>query len=99
MNYCPLTIHCTSLCLDILQSHQMKDVTHQQIGEFYDEVYLLIKDRSAVNATIPFNHHFLQTVTNSVLAALHKCKNDPRAREASWLLNVIEKSISEVIRH
>ncbi|MBC7001721.1 hypothetical protein BIZ37_04070 [Photobacterium sp. BZF1] len=98
MNYSALAVHCASLCLDIVQNPTFSDLKHEDINAMYQDVYLLIRERTSL---LPEKHErekvFLCSVTNGVISVLHQCQRYPEARDVNWVLSAlalrIEKSI------
>jgi hypothetical protein len=97
--YCPLAVHCTSLCLDIIQDEKFESLSHQDINNFYVELYQMVEARTCLN-TFHYAREsaFVNSVTNGVLKALHICKNHRSARNSTWLLSVMESRISSTIQ-
>lgn len=99
MYYSPLTIHCTSMCLDMIQTQRLKTISHDQIDEYYDDVYDLIRERIDTFHTDKVKPSFLHSVTFEVLQTLHVCKNEPQSRDAIFLLDRLEKHIASLNTH
>ncbi|PXB15256.1 hypothetical protein CXR47_21170 [Vibrio parahaemolyticus] len=95
MKYSPLTIHCTSLCFDVIQQASFETLNHDDIDGFHDDIYLLVRERTSLQPRRhQREHQFLCYVTQGVLNVLHQCLNNPKARDSTWILSVLESRIS-----
>lgn len=96
-SYCPLTIHCTSLCLDIIHNEKFECLSCEQINDFYDEIYEMIELRTSLDT---FNYScssvFVEAVTIGIIKVLHLCKKYYQVRDTDWLLNAMESRIRNI---
>ncbi|GLT15353.1 hypothetical protein [Vibrio algivorus] len=98
MNYSPLAIHCTSLCFDTIQSQDFDKLTLEEIEEFKQEIYWLLRERAFMwPHHYQREHEFLETVTMSIVGILTQCRIHRTARNTSWILFTLEKSIEKII--
>ncbi|MGO2323946.1 hypothetical protein [Vibrio casei] len=99
MKYSPLAIHCTSLCFDVIQAQQFKQLNHDDIDGFREDIYIQVRERTE---TWPHRHHierqFVSLVTDGVICILHQCLNNPNARDSVWILAAIESRIDLSIK-
>ncbi|KHT65595.1 hypothetical protein RJ45_00140 [Photobacterium gaetbulicola] len=94
MNYSPLAIHCTSLCLDIIQDPTFNHFNHEDINAMYMDVYELICERTTLLPDqFERDNIFLSNVTNGVISILHQCYRHPSARNVNWVLSALELRI------
>ena len=99
MKYSPLTIHCTSLCFDVIQGQHFKAMSHQDIDESYQEVYCLVRERTSLHPMHYVREHkFVSEVAEVVVTVLHHCLNEPIKRDSDWVLEVIETAIDKSIK-
>jgi hypothetical protein len=95
MRYSPLAVHCTSLCLDVIQSYSFRRITHNDIDGFKDDIYLMICTRSSLMPNRHIcEHQFASHVTDGILTVLHQCLNNPNARDSVWILAALESRIA-----
>ncbi|WP_418114618.1 hypothetical protein RJD40_21165 [Vibrio scophthalmi] len=99
MKYSPLAVHCTSLCFDIIQSHQFATLEHDDIDGFRDELYLMIKERTQCwPHRFIREKRFIEDVTNGVVSMLHHCLRSGCIRDPQLILSRIEECIDGSIR-
>ncbi|PWI34722.1 hypothetical protein DI392_00080 [Vibrio albus] len=99
MKFSPLAVHCASLCFDVIQSNSFKELSHCEIEQFYEDIYGLIQQRTALwPEHHQREHEFIDSVTCGVLKALHICRDKPQARDAEWLLSALESRIDFSIK-
>ncbi|MGO2510086.1 MAG: hypothetical protein ACTH6Y_14100 [Vibrio hibernica] len=98
MNYSPLAVHCTSLCLDIIQSQYFEKLTLEDIEQFKHEIYWLLKERACMYPQqYQREHEFLESVALSVVGVLSQCRKHRSARNSCWILVTLENSIDRII--
>lgn len=98
MQYSPLAVHCTSLCIDVIQSEYFDDMTMEDIKQSKEDIYLLLKGRTYM---LPHQYWredvFLDMVANSVVEVLYQCRNHHIKRDTQWILCFVERQISLAI--
>lgn len=95
---CPLSVHCASLCLDIIHNREFEELTHEQITGFYPDLCAMIEARSELTPSrYPRERLFTQNVAGGVIKALHICKDHPIKRDPNWLLFAMESRISSTV--
>ncbi|WP_194436050.1 hypothetical protein [Vibrio fluminensis] len=98
MNYSPLSVHCTSLCLDILMQHKFKPLNHYQIDDMRSDIYELIAERAATEKLPQFKHQrVIDNATCSVMAVLHQYCTVQDPVDTMWILQSVEVQISEAV--
>ncbi len=98
MRYSPLTVHCSSLCFDVIQSHYFDSMTLQDIKQSKEDIYILLKERTYM---LPHQYWredlFLDMVSNGIVEVLYQCQRQRSKRDVLWVMSFIERQISLAI--
>jgi hypothetical protein len=96
MHYSPLTVHCTSLCLDVVSDDKFHFISMSEIQSYKDDIYSLIIARMRLTASEPLQaeHLFICAVRDEILFVLLQCKRHQWAKDPGWILKTLEMKIT-----
>ncbi len=91
MNYSPLSVHCTSLCLDVICDRTFLSLTQDDIRNHYPDIYRLVYERIDERGQ---NDAYLlllsALITRKILAVLSHYLHHPCEVEVSHILLEID---------
>ncbi|WP_305457682.1 hypothetical protein [Photobacterium leiognathi] len=92
MQISSLTVHCASLCLDVINREGFEKLTIADIQSWQDELYSYIENRVEL---LKFSNEtqrlFVTSVRDEVLMILMLSKENLFAREPYWILEKIQR--------
>ncbi|PSV09617.1 hypothetical protein C0W93_14500 [Photobacterium leiognathi subsp. mandapamensis] len=95
MQISPLTVHCASLCLDVVNRESFEKLTIVDIEGWQDELYAYIENRvEIVNCSDEKQRLFINSVRDEVLMILMLSKENLFAREPYWILEKMQRKIA-----
>ncbi|WP_318476261.1 hypothetical protein [Photobacterium leiognathi] len=95
MQISSLTVHCASLCLDVVNGESFEKFTIADIQDWKDELYSYIENRvEIIKCSDEKQHLFITAVRDEVLMILMLSKENPCAREPYWILEKIQRKIT-----
>ncbi|KJG30970.1 hypothetical protein C0W92_03905 [Photobacterium angustum] len=95
MQISSLTVHCASLCLDVVNGESFEKLTIADIQSWQDELYSYIEDRvELLKFSNETQHLFITSVRDEVLMILLLSKVNPCAREPYWILEKMQRKIA-----
>ncbi|MCG3866321.1 MULTISPECIES: hypothetical protein [unclassified Photobacterium] len=95
MQISSLTVHCASLCLDVVNQEDFEKLTIVDIKNWQDELYLYIENRiEIVKCSDEKQHLFITAIRDEVLMILMLSKENPCARDPYWILEKMQRKIA-----
>ncbi|WP_318502955.1 hypothetical protein [Photobacterium leiognathi] len=95
MQISSLTVHCASLCLDVVNGESFEKLTIVDIQNWQDELYSYIENRVEL---LKFSNEtqrlFITSVRDEVLMILMLSKANQFAREPYWILEKLQRKIA-----
>ncbi|MGR5419931.1 hypothetical protein [Vibrio sp. PNB22_4_1] len=99
MKYSPLTIHCASLCLDILSQHRLLPLSHHHIDDMQADIYAMIEERATSEPLPQYRlKQVLENSTHSIMSVLHQSLEIKNQPNVNWILDCIEAQVTHSIR-
>ncbi|WP_299018072.1 hypothetical protein [uncultured Photobacterium sp.] len=94
MNYSPLTIHCASLCLDVIYSPSFMKLTMQDILSAEDEIADMVYERACLlTQKNDRERRLARVVAKCLVEVTLSHRFEPRPVGVEWLLGRIEAEI------
>ncbi|WP_318470820.1 hypothetical protein [Photobacterium leiognathi] len=95
MQISSLTVHCASLCLDVINGESFEKLTMADIQSWQDELYSYIENRVEILKFINDTQRlFINSVRDEVLMILMLSKENLFAREPYWILEKLQRKIA-----
>ncbi|KJF79607.1 hypothetical protein UA31_21565 [Photobacterium angustum] len=95
MQISSLTVHCASLCLDVVNGESFEKLTMADIQSWQDELYSYIENRvEIVKCSDDKQRLFITSVRDEVLIILMLSKENLFAREPHWILEKMQRKIA-----
>lgn len=95
MKISPLTVHCASLCLDVVNRESFEKLTIVDIQNWQDELYSYIENRVEIDECSDEKQHlFITAVRDEVLMLLMLSKENSCARDPYWILEKLQREIA-----
>ncbi|EAS63281.1 conserved hypothetical protein [Photobacterium leiognathi lrivu.4.1] len=95
MKISSLTVHCASLCLDVVNGDSFEKLTIADIQSWQDELYSYIENRVALlKLSNETQHLFITSVRDEMLMILMLSKDNLFAREPYWILEKMQRKIA-----
>jgi hypothetical protein len=94
MKYSPLTVHCTSLCLDVVYRPEFSQLNEGDIKGFYPEVYEMVYERLQTPIIECSQVDLLsESVTRKIIAVLCYLKDHPECIDSGRILYALDELI------
>ncbi|WP_318485313.1 hypothetical protein [Photobacterium leiognathi] len=95
MQISSLTVHCASLCLDVVNRESFEKLTIADIKSWQDELYSYIENRlEMVTCSEEKQHLFITSIRDEVLMILMLSKENLFAREPYWIIEKMQRKIA-----
>ncbi|WP_318448706.1 hypothetical protein [Photobacterium leiognathi] len=95
MQISSLTVHCASLCLDVVNGESFEKLTIADIQSWRDELYSFIENRvEFLKFSSETQHLFITSVRDEVLMILMLSKANQFARDPYWIIEKMQRKIA-----
>ena len=95
MQISSLTVHCASLCLDVINGESFENLNIAEIQNWQDELYSYIESRvELLKFSNETQHLFITSVRDEVLMILMLSKANQFAREPYWIIEKMQRKIA-----